>query len=189
MISYTVFCVALSALLGAVAPAASFKATIYAFAPGRTNPNAIHRPDSPLSRTPPSLVVVRGSTGEDGEKSEKTADDDFLGGDGEYEGSVDWDEEWKKVVKNKDQPEKRPGNYKSQAEIAAIKTTNKVAKNVYDASRDLKESMPRAPSLPNIRSLSGDWKFWIGMIAIVSFGFAIISVSGQTTIVNDSFYI
>lgn len=45
-----------------------------------------------------------------------------------YEGSVDWDAEWKKVVEDRDQPAQRPGNYKSQAEIGAIKATNKVAK-------------------------------------------------------------
>ena len=36
-------------------------------------------------------------------------------------GSVDWDAEWQKVVKDQDQPSKRPGKYKSQAEIAASK--------------------------------------------------------------------
>ena len=71
----------------------------------------------------------------------------------QFEGSVDWDEEWKKVVSGRDQPTKRPGNYKSQAEIQAIKTTNKVAKNVFDAKSKL-------PSPPSIRSLQGDWKFW-----------------------------
>eukprot|EP00584_Thalassiosira_punctigera_P008975 CAMPEP_0172525752 /NCGR_PEP_ID=MMETSP1067-20121228/770_1 /TAXON_ID=265564 ORGANISM="Thalassiosira punctigera, Strain Tpunct2005C2" /NCGR_SAMPLE_ID=MMETSP1067 /ASSEMBLY_ACC=CAM_ASM_000444 /LENGTH=144 /DNA_ID=CAMNT_0013309091 /DNA_START=272 /DNA_END=703 /DNA_ORIENTATION=+ len=71
-----------------------------------------------------------------------------------YEGSVDWDAEWKKVVEDRDQPTERPGSYKSQAEIAAIKATNKVAKNVYDASREAKAKLPSAPS---IRSLQGDW--------------------------------
>ena len=71
----------------------------------------------------------------------------------QFEGSVDWDEEWKKVVSGRDQPTKRPGNYKSQAEIQAIKTTNKVAKNVFEAKSKL-------PSPPSIRSLQGDWKFW-----------------------------
>lgn len=27
----------------------------------------------------------------------------------QYEGNVDWDEEWKKVMANKDQPKERPG--------------------------------------------------------------------------------
>ena len=58
-----------------------------------------------------------------------------------YEGSVDWDAEWKKVVEDRDQPAERPGKYKSQAEIAAIKTTNKVAKNVFDASQDMKSKV------------------------------------------------
>ena len=58
-----------------------------------------------------------------------------------YEGSVDWDAEWKKVVEDRDQPAERPGKYKSQAEIAAIKTTNKVAKNVFDASQEVKSKV------------------------------------------------
>lgn len=103
----------------------------------------------------------------------------------QYEGSVDWDAEWKKVVQNRDQPNQRPGKYKSQAEIAAIKATNKVAKNVYDASREMKSSMPAAPSM---RSLQGDWRFWIGILVVVSFGLSILSATSSTP-VNESFYI
>jgi hypothetical protein len=102
-----------------------------------------------------------------------------------YEGSVDWDASWKKVVEDRDQPAERPGKYKSQAEIAAIKATNKVAKNVYDASREAKKNLPSAPS---IRSLQGDWRFWIGILLIVSFGLSILSATSSTP-VNESFYI
>jgi len=102
-----------------------------------------------------------------------------------YEGSVDWDAEWKKVVEDRDQPAQRPGNYKSQAEIEAIKATNKVAKNVYDATSEMKKSMPSAPSMS---SLQGDWRFWIGIIAVVSLGLSLLSATA-TAPVNDSFYI
>lgn len=102
----------------------------------------------------------------------------------QYEGSVDWDAEWKKVVENQDQPATRPGNYKSQAEIAVTQATNKVAKNVYDASREMKESIPKAPS---IRSLQGDWRFWIGILVVVSFGLSILSATSAPP--NESFYI
>jgi len=101
----------------------------------------------------------------------------------QYEGSVDWDAEWKKVVNEQDQPSQRPGKYKSEAEIAVIKATNKVAKNVYDASREAKKNIPSAPS---IRSLQGDWKFWIGILLVVSFGLSILSATSPT---NDSFYV
>lgn len=111
-------------------------------------------------------------------------DDESLVGE-QFESSVDWDAEWIKVVEDRDQPPQRPGKYKSQAEIAAIKATNKVAKNVFEASQDMKSKLPQAPS---IRSLQGDWKFWIGIIVILSFGLSILSVAGQTQ-VNDSFYI
>ena len=103
----------------------------------------------------------------------------------QYEGTVDWDAEWQKVVQNRDQPTQRPGSYKSPVEIAAIKATNKVAKNVFDASQDMKSSMP---SVPSIQSLQGDWRFWIGIIVIVSFGLSILTATSSTP-VNDSFYI
>ena len=112
-------------------------------------------------------------------------DEEIVGAGDSYEGSVDWDAEWKKVVENRDQPEKRPGEYKSPAEIAAIKATNKVAKNVFDASQEMKSKMPEAPSM---RSLQGDWRFWIGILVIVSFGLSILSAT-STQQVNDSFYI
>ena len=100
-----------------------------------------------------------------------------------YESSVDWDAEWKKVVKNQDQPAERPGNYKTPAEIAAIKATNKVAKNVFDASQEMKSKMPA----PNMMALQGDWRFWIGIMVIVSFGLSILSATSQPP--NESFYI
>ena len=117
--------------------------------------------------------------------SENPKEEDIVGAGDSYEGSVDWDAEWKKVVENRDQPEKRPGEYKSPAEIAAIKATNKVAKNVFDASQEMKSKMPEAPSM---RSLQGDWRFWIGILVIVSFGLSILSAT-STQQVNDSFYI
>lgn len=75
----------------------------------------------------------------------------------EYTGSVDWDAEWKKVVASEGQMStgsERPGKsfYKSEAEIAAIKATNKAAEKVVEASSGV------ANAMPDIRSLSGDWK-------------------------------
>ena len=54
-----------------------------------------------------------------------------------------------------------------------VKATNKVAKNVFDASQEVKSNLPKAPS---IRSLQGDWRFWIGILVIVSFGLSILKV-------------
>lgn len=76
---------------------------------------------------------------------------------GEYTGSVDWDAEWKKVVasdgKLKDGQD-RPGKdfYKSEAEIAAIKAANKASRAATEVTSSIGDS------LPDIRSLSGDWK-------------------------------
>merc|ERR1712232_828961 len=103
-------------------------------------------------------------------------DDESIVGE-RFESSIDWDAEWKKVVEDRDQPLQRPGKYKSQPEIAAIKGINKTAKNVFEASQELKSKLPQAT---NIRSLQGDWKFWIGVIFILSFGLSILSAAGQT---------
>lgn len=75
----------------------------------------------------------------------------------EYTGSVDWDAEWKKVVASEGRladGSERPGRdfYKSEAEIAAIKAANKAAEKAAEAGSNV------ANSMPDIRSLSGDWK-------------------------------
>ena len=115
-------------------------------------------------------------------KGDSPSEEEMIGES--YESSVDWDAEWKKVVANQDQPSERPGNYKTPAEIAAIKATNKVAKNVFDASQEMKSKMPEAP---NMMALQGDWRFWIGILLIFSFGLSILSATSQP--VNESFYI
>ena len=82
------------------------------------------------------------------------SDDLFPTGEpGQYEGSVDWDEEWKKVVKNQNQPKERPGKdfYKSDAEIAAIRAANKAQERVVEVAKEM-------PSLPSWNQLKGDWK-------------------------------
>merc|ERR1712161_22643 len=69
---------------------------------------------------------------------------------------VDWDSEWQKVVKNKDQPSKRP----------------KIS----------------IESLPTFRSLDGDFKFWIGVLIVVSIGLSLLQGAGiSSTYNNDSF--
>lgn len=75
----------------------------------------------------------------------------------EYTGTVDWDAEWKKVVASEGKTPSgsaRPGKdfYKSEAEIAAIKAANKAAERAAEASSSVLNS------LPDVRSLSGDWK-------------------------------
>lgn len=74
----------------------------------------------------------------------------------EYTGSVDWDAEWKKVVasEKKGVATERPGKdfYKSEAEIAAIKAANAAAEKASTVGNTIKSS------IPDIRSLSGDWK-------------------------------
>ena len=74
---------------------------------------------------------------------------------------VDWDAEWKKVVRQQKQSGgiasnkqvDRPGKgyYKSEAEIAAIKAANRATEGARRAASQL-------PSIPSWKSLQGDWK-------------------------------
>jgi hypothetical protein len=136
-----------------------------------------------------------------------TKDDDFSdfppeegfpgGADAEYKGDIDWDGEWKKVVKNQANVKSgggsssgnsnssnkagqdRPGKdfYKSDAEIAAIRAANKATERVNKVVSSANIKLPT--SLPSIRSLQGDWKFWLGVLAILSVGISLVSAVGQ----------
>lgn len=80
--------------------------------------------------------------------------DDFgsigsAGGDS-YEGDVDWDAEWKKVVEKRDQPAGRPGNYKNEVERAMLKTQKATGEQ-------LKKIKIVQPDI-NMRSLQSDGK-------------------------------
>mmetsp|Transcript_33353 Transcript_33353/g.37934 ORF Transcript_33353/g.37934 Transcript_33353/m.37934 type:complete len:150 (-) Transcript_33353:259-708(-) len=104
--------------------------------------------------------------------------------DDEYEGNVDWDAEWKKVVSEKDKPIKRPkGLYKSDAEIAVTKVVNKATQKMVDVSKNVQ--------IPNIRiegSLTSDWRFWIGILVLFSVITSLLSAPPQMG-VQDSYYI
>ena len=108
----------------------------------------------------------------------------------EYTGSVDWDAEWKKVVKSgvtveKDRPGK--GYYKSEAEIAAIRAANKATEQVNKVATII-------PSIPSWNELKGDWRFWIGVLAVISVGTSLLAAAGSpppmpTNSSPDSFFI
>jgi hypothetical protein len=145
---------------------------------------------SPIARS----VVGRGIASEQTRLFDVNTDEnkgDFPPEENEYTGSVDWDAEWKKVVKSegKTVAGERPGKdfYKSESEIAAIKVANKATEQASGVASKI------ADSLPDIRSLSGDWKFWIAILAIVSVGLSLLSAPGMapSNLVEngDSYYI
>jgi hypothetical protein len=108
----------------------------------------------------------------------------------EYTGSIDWDAEWKKVVANEGKlvgQKERPGQgyYKSEAEIQAIKAANEASKKLAEAGNSVTNS------LPDVRSLSGDWRFWIAILALVSVGLSVLTAppSISTGLQGDSYYI
>ena len=128
----------------------------------------------------PALFVVSGDENDDFPPDESM----------EYSGSVDWDAEWKKVVEKDgklDDGAERPGKdfYKSEAEIAAIKAANTATKKVTEAGSSV------ANSLPDIRSLSGDWRFWIAILALVSIGLSLLTAPSEITsgLSDDAFYV
>lgn len=106
-----------------------------------------------------------------------------------YEGDVDWDAEWKKVVQNKDKTQERPGKdfYKSDVELAAIRARKAAQEQMMKVQEQARKANIKAP---DIRSLQGDWKFWIAILAILSIGTSLLAASGQTqSYTNESFYI
>jgi len=103
--------------------------------------------------------------------------EDEFGVGPKYDGDIDWDSEWKKVVENQDQPETRPGKdfYKNDVEKALGKTA-KAAQEQISKIPNVKVEMPK-PRVP--MSLTGDAKLWLGIIAILSIGSAVIGASGS----------
>jgi hypothetical protein len=109
----------------------------------------------------------------------------------EYTGSVDWDAEWKKVVSNEgklDGGKERPGQgfYKSEAEIQAIKAANAASEKLSKAGSSV------VNVLPDFRSLSGDWRFWIAILALVSVGLSLLTAPPNVVssgLQGDSYYI
>jgi hypothetical protein len=181
--------VALVLLLGACIPQTSAFATV--------------RAASFLARTT-SLSLAK-----EDEYSDFPPEEGFPGGaDAEYKGDIDWDGEWKKVVSkqasessgsssssgSKKSTSDRPGKdfYKSDAEIAAIRAANQAQLQVGNFAKKIDISIPK--SMPtSMRSLQGDWKFWIGVLALISVGISLVSAVGQggppPDAGGDSYYI
>ncbi|GFH59492.1 hypothetical protein CTEN210_15968 [Chaetoceros tenuissimus] len=111
-------------------------------------------------------------------------EDSFPKGDN-YEGDIDWDAEWAKVVKEKGANIDRPGKdfYKNDAQRAALKATKA-------ASEQIQKVKIVKPDV-NLRMLTGDAKFWIAILAIISVGLALITAPDTSSYSssNDSFYI
>ena len=154
-----------------------------------TTTSGFVQPTSPLKQSSPS--VSQGKSSALFVTSGDNNDDDFPPDEStEYSGSVDWDAEWKKVVEKDgklDGGAERPGKdfYKSEAEIAAIKAANQATKKVSEAGSSV------ANSLPDFGSLSGDWRFWIAILALVSVGLSLLSAPTDITagLSDDSFYV
>eukprot|EP00543_Licmophora_paradoxa_P001914 CAMPEP_0202454300 /NCGR_PEP_ID=MMETSP1360-20130828/12077_1 /ASSEMBLY_ACC=CAM_ASM_000848 /TAXON_ID=515479 /ORGANISM="Licmophora paradoxa, Strain CCMP2313" /LENGTH=155 /DNA_ID=CAMNT_0049073593 /DNA_START=46 /DNA_END=513 /DNA_ORIENTATION=- len=114
-------------------------------------------------------------------------DDKLIGKDDfEYTGNVDWDNEWKKVVRNEGQPAERPGKgyYKTDAEIFVTKNVNKATEKIVETTSQIR--------VPSFQSLSGDWRFWVGILAVVSVLSSVIAGAGQVQapmMQQDSYYI
>jgi hypothetical protein len=122
--------------------------------------------DSPL--TPSFKGITRFSKSPEDES-------EFTNLSGEaYTGDIDWDGEWKKVVEQRGAMKdvKRPGKYKSDVEIAATKVTRAAQENVLKTVKVVKV-------VPSWNSLKNDPKFWIGILALISVGLAVLTAPQQ----------
>jgi hypothetical protein len=118
----------------------------------------VHHTDAFVTPLAPGVVTPSSSSrrflvdGDDNNDNNKEPPGEELIG-GSPSSSIDWDAEWKKVVKEQSLGKTtgaRPGQnyYKSEAEIAAIQATNEAAKQVVRAQA----------SIPTWESVKGDWK-------------------------------
>ena len=161
------------------AQTSAFSATI------RKRGRATQRSTTPVSHRLPTLVIWA-NRGEEESYSDLPPEESA-----EYTGSVDWDAEWKKVVANEGKLEggkERPGQgyYRSEAEIQAIKAANAASEKITKAGSSVSNA------LPDFRSLSGDWRFWIAVLALVSVGLSLLTAPSNVVssgLQGDSYYI
>lgn len=135
----------------------------------------------PSSKRNGMLVVLNEKISDD-----STSDFPLGSGSDEYKGDIDWDSEWKKVVRNQNQPVERPGKdfYKTQAEITAIKAANKAQESIGNVAEKI------VPSNLSWSTLKGDWKFWIAVLVIISIGSSLLTSSSMSGSYNsDPYYI
>jgi hypothetical protein len=78
--------------------------------------------------------------------------------DDEYDGDVDWDEEWKKVVKGEGQPVERPsGDPTSEVERVALAAQRQAEETMFKVKSSARRNL-------NFNSLKGDWKVIINLL-------------------------
>ncbi len=84
-------------------------------------------------------------------------DEETTPGGESYDGDIDWDAEWAKVVKEKGKEIDRPGKdfYKNDAQRAAARAS-RVASEQISKVKIVKPDV-------NLRMLTGDTKFWIAI--------------------------
>ena len=96
-------------------------------------------------------------------KEGSDGDEETTPGGESYDGDIDWDAEWAKVVKDKGSTvsTQRPGQdfYKNDAQRAAAKATRA-------ASEQISKVKIVKPDI-NLKMLSGDPKFWIDICKLV----------------------
>jgi hypothetical protein len=151
----------------------SFSAVPNAFQSIRTTRRLSLQKNTYITSTPAVVIVPKGMVC----FSKLPADDEseFTTPSGEtYTGDIDWDGEWKKVVEQRGTKNdvKRPGTYKSEVEIAATKVTRAAQENVLKTVKVVKV-------IPSWNSLKNDPKFWIGILALISVGLAVLTAPQQ----------
>jgi hypothetical protein len=210
---WSLIALALVLLLGACIPQTSAFAAVRP-ANSATSASSASSATSFLTRSAAGIGIVGIATSlslaKEDEYSDFPPEEGFPGGaEAEYKGDIDWDGEWKKVVSKqategsgssssssgkKKATSDRPGKdfYKSDAEIAAIRAANQAQLQVGNFAKKIDMSIPK--SMPtSMRSLQGDWKFWIGVLALISVGISLVSAVGQggppPDAGGDSYYI
>jgi len=151
-------------------------------------PFSAHAFTSPVSaRTPwgsSSRVGPRAPAGSREILLSAVNDDSPRSSEFEESGStIDWDSEWKKVVLEDESSavSREPGR-------AAWTDADRAKHKVTIVAMDAKIAAGKVTkSMPSVDSLTGDWRFWLGVIAVISFGSAFIGSVGQGRYPEEAF--
>ena len=104
----------------------------------------------------------------------------------DFESDIDWDAEWKKVTSGKQKSIQRPsGRAKTDIELAAVRAKKLAEAKLYQAQGEAKKIKYKT----NWNSLKGDWKFWVGVLALLSIATSVLTAQGLQSSNLDNFYV
>ncbi|CAM9606229.1 unnamed protein product [Chrysoparadoxa australica] len=88
----------------------------------------------------------------------------------DFEATVDWDAELKRLRAGEVKQEKPKGIIPDDVSEADI--------NIYRVKKKIREQLPEPIKVPAWKTVSQDWKFWVGIMVVLSVATAVLFNSG-----------